>query len=418
MDDGSSAVGLDEGPHKEGNTGDGADDGLDGEQVADDVGWEVDEGELEEPVEEETQHLEGGDVAAEGVVDPCVEVVAEDGAEHQLDTVAADGGLDAEPDAGHHDSVDDGPERTPDAEGGSAGHGEGDVVRVTDSGGGGHEAAAEEVAEPHGDPHDPPREPGLHPRGGDLPRVDVERVCDPEEHKVVPVPLSAGLLDGPQVVVEEEELREREALRALDLERPQPAPHKQLFSLLAVVAVGARRAAGGGVCGAAVAHKRAVPRPRADLGHLCGGLVDAVALVGVAVAASLVEVAAGLVDGEVFLDVLHWTRLTYTESCTTETETETETETRSTSTNRMCADVQKWGWKKILVLCYPRQKRAGKRKSTSRTQPLPDTPTGHRPGAIYIHTYTYIPAKTPPGQPDHTLSDQSQRSLSPATPHR
>lgn len=107
-------------------------------------------------------------------------------------------------------------------------------------------------------------------------------------------------------------------------------------------------------------------------------------------AASLVEVAAGLVDGEVFLDVLHWTRLTYTESCTTETETETETETRSTSTNRMCADVQKWGWKKILVLCYPRQKRAGKRKSTTRTQPLPDRHTHRTQTGGYIYTHIHI----------------------------
>ena len=195
MDDGSASVGLDKSPHEEGDTCDGADDGLYGEQVADDVRREIDEGELEKPVEEETQHFEGGDVSANGVVDLCVEVIAEDGSEHQLDTVPTDGGLDAEPDAGHDDSVDDGPEGAPDAEGGSAGDRERNVVGVTDSGRGCDEAATEEVAKPDGDPDDPPREACLHTCGGDLPRVDVERVRDPEEHIVVPVPLSAGLFN-------------------------------------------------------------------------------------------------------------------------------------------------------------------------------------------------------------------------------
>lgn len=238
VDDGASSVGLDEGPHQEGDTGDWTEDGLDGEQVANNVGRKIDEGKLEEPVEEETQHLEGGDVARERVVDLGVEVVAEDGPEHQLDTVTADGRLHTEPDARHHNSVDDGPHRPPDAERRSARHGEGDVVGISHPGGRRHKAPAEEVPDPHRDPGDPPREPCLHACGGDLPRVDVERVGDPEEDKVVPVPLSAGLFDGPQVVVEQEELREREALCALDFKRLQPPPEPGLpVHLLAVVAV-------------------------------------------------------------------------------------------------------------------------------------------------------------------------------------
>lgn len=71
-----------------------------------------------------------------------------DGADHEVDAVAADPGLHAVPDAGHDAAVEDGPKGAPDAETGAVDDGKGDVVGGANAAGEADEAAGDEVAYP------------------------------------------------------------------------------------------------------------------------------------------------------------------------------------------------------------------------------------------------------------------------------
>lgn len=77
------------------------------------------------------------------------------------------------------------------------------MVDCSDSARQNHKDSAEEIADPHTQPDLPPGQTQLDSGGCDFPRVDVERVGDPEGHKVPPSPSLAGLLDGFQILVVE-----------------------------------------------------------------------------------------------------------------------------------------------------------------------------------------------------------------------
>jgi len=59
------------------------------------------------------------------------------------------------------------------------------------------------IADPHTYPRLPPRQPnrGIKRRRGNHPRVDVERIRDPETDKVEGFPLASLGLDGLEIVV-------------------------------------------------------------------------------------------------------------------------------------------------------------------------------------------------------------------------
>ncbi|KAG7747435.1 hypothetical protein KL912_003459 [Ogataea haglerorum] len=218
VDHGAASVGLDQSPGQKRDASYWARNRLHREEMTDRVWLHVDRRQLEQPEQEERQHLERGNVSLQLVWYPGFEIVTENRPQHQGHTLASQHGLDAKPDACHHDSVDDGPQRTPDSPRRPGSNGKRDMVVRTVAGSQNHKAAAEGVPEPDGDPRDPPAESCLHSRGGDLPGIDVEGVCYPECDKIPPSPGTSFFLERFEVVVVQKQLGQREVLCAVQLE--------------------------------------------------------------------------------------------------------------------------------------------------------------------------------------------------------
>lgn len=197
-------VTLDQCPHQESHACHWSHVRLEREQVSDLVGREPQEGQGEQPEEEKRQELERGEVlVVDAVGHGVLQVLAEDGPQHEPDTRPGSHGLDRVPDARHHHTVENGPDGKENAKRRSHRDGERNVVDHTNSGGNRHKDSTQGVSEPHRKPRLPPRHAVLHSGGRNHPRVDVERVGNPEKHIVVPRPLSSRRLDGPQVIVEQ-----------------------------------------------------------------------------------------------------------------------------------------------------------------------------------------------------------------------
>ena len=101
----------------------------------------------------------------------------------------------------HRCTVEHGPKTTPDAKRGSGDDGETNVVRGTNATRQADEAGRDRVADPDAKPRLPPRQATNDHGRRNHPRVDVERVGDPEGDKVPGTPLTAGGLHGLEVMV-------------------------------------------------------------------------------------------------------------------------------------------------------------------------------------------------------------------------
>lgn len=88
-----------------------------------------------------------------------------------LDTVVQSAYLDAVPYHSHRRSVDNRPEGTPDAKGGTIGHGKGDAVNGTHTAHKTDEQGGDGIANPDTQPGLPPRKTVDNHRRGDHPRV-------------------------------------------------------------------------------------------------------------------------------------------------------------------------------------------------------------------------------------------------------
>lgn len=71
---------------------------------------------------------------------------------HQINTPPADIRLNAVPDTGHCSPVENGPERTPDAKGGTVDNGESDVIDRANSTGETNKARSDGVTDPDAEP--------------------------------------------------------------------------------------------------------------------------------------------------------------------------------------------------------------------------------------------------------------------------
>lgn len=101
----------------------------------------------------------------------------------------------------HSGAIENRPETTPNSKGGPIHHRESDVVDGADATGRADEATGDRVSDPDAYPRLPPRQAIDDHRGADHPRVDVERVGDPEADEIPRAPLASLRLDGFEIIV-------------------------------------------------------------------------------------------------------------------------------------------------------------------------------------------------------------------------